>query len=40
MESSLLQDKTSEELLLFHGNKYDMADAILKSGLDERVFSL
>ncbi|EKX32232.1 hypothetical protein GUITHDRAFT_82501 [Guillardia theta CCMP2712] len=40
MKSSLLQDKTSNEAFLFHGTKHDMADAILKSGLDERVCSL
>ncbi|EKX31416.1 hypothetical protein GUITHDRAFT_122390 [Guillardia theta CCMP2712] len=40
MKSSLLQDKTSNEVFLFHGTKHDMAEAILKSGLDERVCSL
>ena len=40
MKRSLLQDKTSNEVFLFHGTKHEMADVILKSGLDERVCSL
>mmetsp|Transcript_31851 Transcript_31851/g.101631 ORF Transcript_31851/g.101631 Transcript_31851/m.101631 type:complete len:1006 (-) Transcript_31851:99-3116(-) len=40
MKRELLQDKTSNEVFLFHGTRQNVVDAILSCGLDERVCSM